>query len=165
MTTNESLDTLFRELVDGPGTDAAWILNPGDVGLLKSLEKLTASAASAVSPAGGACIAAHVDHVRYGLSLLNRWSHGESNPWATADWTTSWKRTSVTDQEWADLRRTFEAEVRAWLAALRVPRALSDIEQNGVIASVAHLAYHLGAMRQIDRSMRGPAELEKGAPR
>jgi hypothetical protein len=30
------------------------------------------------------------------------------------------------------------------------------MELNGVIASVAHLAYHLGAIRQIDRSIQGP---------
>jgi hypothetical protein len=27
-----------------------------------------------------------------------------------------------------------------------------------MIGSVAHLAYHLGAMRQIERSLRGPRE-------
>lgn len=158
MTMNESLAALFRELIDGAGKDAAYILNPGDAGLLRSLEQLDANAASVRPPGGGACIAAHVDHVRYGLSLLNRWSQGDPDPWATADWTTAWKRTSVTDQEWQDLRRALEREAHAWLDALPVSRERSDIEQNGVAASVAHLAYHLGAMRQIDRSMRGPAE-------
>jgi hypothetical protein len=33
---------------------------------------------------------------------------------------------------------------------------MSTLELNGVIASVAHLAYHLGAIRQIDRTIRGP---------
>ena len=42
------LETLFVELVDGPATDAGWMLNPKDIGLLRSLDKLTASAASAV---------------------------------------------------------------------------------------------------------------------
>jgi hypothetical protein len=27
-----------------------------------------------------------------------------------------------------------------------------------MIGSIAHLAYHLGAIRQIDSSLRGPAE-------
>ena len=39
---------------------------------------------------------------------------------------------------------------------LETPRELSPMELNGVIASVAHLAYHLGAIRQIDRSIQGP---------
>jgi hypothetical protein len=33
---------------------------------------------------------------------------------------------------------------------------MSAVELNGVIASIAHLAYHLGAMRQIDRNIQGP---------
>jgi len=35
-------------------------------------------------------IAAHVDHVRYGLSLMNGWSEGH-NPFKDADWSASWK--------------------------------------------------------------------------
>jgi hypothetical protein len=153
---HRSLETLFRELIDGPDAKAAWMLNGGDAGLLRSLDKLTASAASATPDAGGASIAAHVDHLRYGLSLMNRWGQGEPDPWSTADWTTSWSRLVVNDQEWAALRQSLGAEARTWLDTLRRPRDYSEIELNGVIASVGHLAYHFGAIRQIDRSIRGP---------
>jgi hypothetical protein len=153
---HRSLETLFRELIDGPNADAAWMLNTGDVGLLRSLEKLTASAASATPVAGGASIAAHVDHVRYGLSLMNRWSQGEQDPWSTADWTVSWNRTVVNNQEWAALRQALGAEARTWLETLGAPRDYAEMRLNDVIASIAHLAYHLGAIRQIDRSIRGP---------
>jgi len=152
-----SLDTLFRELIDGPAAEAAYMLNGGDAGLLRSLDRLDARHASAIQPGGGASIAAHVDHVRYGLSLMNRWGRGEKNPWATADWAESWRRSDVTDESWAALRSALATEARAWLEALRVPRDYSPIELNGVISSIAHLAYHLGAIRQIDRSIRGPA--------
>jgi hypothetical protein len=155
-TLHRSLETLFRELIDGPSANAAWMLNGEDVGLLRSLDKLTASAASAAPMAGGASIAAHVDHVRYGLSLMNRWSQGEHDPWSTADWRVSWNRTAVNDQEWAASRQALGAEARTWLEALRAPRDYAEMELNDVIASVAHLAYHFGAIRQIDRSIRGP---------
>jgi hypothetical protein len=153
-TLHRSLETLFRELIDGPDAKAAWILNGQDVGLLRSLDKLTASAASA-APTGGASIAANVDHVCYGLSLMNRWSQGEHDPWSTADWRVSWNRSVVNDQEWAALRQALGAEARTWLETLRAPRDYAEIELND-IASVAHLAYHFGAIRQIDRSSRGP---------
>jgi hypothetical protein len=153
---HRSLETLFRELIDGPTPNAAWILNKEDVGLLRSLDKLTASAASAATIAGGASIAAHVDHVRYGLSLMNRWSQGEPDPWSMADWSVSWTRTVVNDQEWAALRQALGAEARTWLETLRAPRDYAEMELNDVIASIAHLAYHFGAIRQIDRSIRGP---------
>jgi hypothetical protein len=152
-----SLALLFSELIDGPAPDAAYMLNGGDPGLLRSLDRLSAAAASSTPPSGGASIAAHVDHVRYGIELMNRWHGGEPNPWATADWTASWRRTMVTADEWAALRERLRDEVRRWREALATPRELSGVELNGVISSVAHLAYHLGAIRQIDRSIRGPA--------
>ena len=152
-----ALEMLFREFVDGPPGREAYMLNAGDVGLLRSLDTLSAAAASATPPSGGASIAAHVDHLRYGLSLMNRWADGDPNPFATADWTTSWTRTGVTDQEWARLRRALADETHKWLAALRAPREYGQLELNGVIGSIAHLGYHLGAIRQIDRSLRGPA--------
>jgi hypothetical protein len=153
---HRSLETLFRELLDGPDAVAAWMLNGGDVGLLRSLDKLSASAASSAPVSGAATIAAHVDHVRFGLSLMNRWSQGERDPWSTADWTVSWTRLVVNDQEWATLRKAFGTEARTWLETLRSPREYDEMELNGVIASLAHLAYHFGAIRQIDRSIRGP---------
>ena len=83
-TLHESLGLLFQELVDGPPSTEAYMLNGGDAGLVRSLDTLSAAAASAVPAAGGASIAAHVDHIRYGLSLMNRWAKGEQNPWAAA---------------------------------------------------------------------------------
>ena len=152
----DALSLLFSELVDGPRGEC-YVLNAGDAGMLKSLDALSAPAASAVPPSGGASIAAHVDHVVYGLSLLNRWLAGEENPWSDADWTASWARASVDDDEWAALRTQFRIEARRWQEALAQARDLEGIELNGAIASIAHLAYHLGAIRQIDRSIRGPS--------
>jgi hypothetical protein len=149
-----TLTTLFSELVEGAPETGAFMLNPGDAGLLRSLDRLSAEAASASSN-GGATIAAHVDHLRYGLSLMNRWAAGE-NPFADADWSQSWRTTSVSDAEWKALREGLDDEARRWLAALRTPRDVGDIELNGMLGSVAHLAYHLGAIRQIDRTARGP---------
>ena len=153
---HESLALLFGELIDGPTPGAAYMLNPGDRGLLRSLDDLGAAAASAIPGSGGASIAAHVDHLRYGLSLMNRWNDGEMDPWSDADWLASWSRTTVTSAQWAELRAQLGAEARRWQKALKTDRDVSLQELNGVIGSIAHLAYHLGAIRQIDRSLRGP---------
>ena len=152
----DTLVTLMGELVDGPPGAGAYMLNRGDTGLLRSLDMLTARDASASVP-GGATVAAHVDHLRYGLSLLNRWSAGE-NPFTSADWSVSWRKTSVTDAEWQELRAALRTEAHRWLDTLRTPREVSAVEMNGLVGSVAHLAYHLGAIRQINRQARGPAE-------
>jgi DinB superfamily len=153
---HSSLALLFAELTDGPSPDAAYMLNPGDPGLLGSLDALSAEAASRSPAPGGASIAAHVDHVCYGLDLMNRWNDGEANPWSSADWTASWRRNAVTEGEWNALRDRLRDLTQRWRGALETPRTMSTAERNGVIGSIAHLAYHLGAIRQIDRSIQGP---------
>jgi hypothetical protein len=151
--TRGSVVALLRELSDGPAPAAAWVLNPGDQGLLRSLDTLSAAAAS--KRTGESSIAAHVDHVRYGFELMNRWSKGES-PFAEADYAASWRRVTVSDEEWAELRNRLRAEIEHWSEGLQQPRDLSDADLTAVLASVVHLAYHMGAIRQMDRSIRGP---------
>ena len=151
-----TLGTLFGELVEGAPASGAYILNRGDDGLLRSLDKLSAGAASAPT-ATGSSIAAHVDHLRYGLSLMNRWSAGK-NPFEDADWSASWRKTTVSEAEWKTRRAELRLEATRWLSALRTPREVQPMELNGMIGSIAHLAYHLGAIRQIDQTSRGPVE-------
>jgi hypothetical protein len=153
---HESLARLFGELIDGPRPEGAYMLNSGDLGLLRSLDTLTGADASRTPASGGAPIAAHVDHVCYGLELMNGWSAGNPDPWSTADWSASWRRTSVSDEEWAALRARLRDTARHWHRALAMPRELTAVELDTVIGTLAHLAYHLGAIRQIDRSIRGP---------
>ncbi|HKC82327.1 MAG TPA: hypothetical protein VKB91_14135 [Gemmatimonadaceae bacterium] len=150
-----TLPTLFAELIDGAPPSEAYMLNRGDAGLLRSLDKLSATAASAATP-HGSTIAAHVDHLRYGLSLMNRWSAGE-NPFDEADWTASWRRTRVSAVQWKQLRDELASEAHRWLEALKKPREINQTDLNSVVGSVAHLAYHVGAIRQIDLSARGPS--------
>lgn len=150
-----TLPTLFAELIDGAPQTEAYMLNRGDAGLLRSLDKLSATAASAPTP-HGSTIAAHVDHLRYGLSLMNRWSAGE-NPFDDADWTASWRRTRVSAAQWKQLRDELASEAHRWLEALNKPREINQTDLNSVVGSVAHLAYHVGAIRQIDLSARGPS--------
>ena len=151
-----TLGTLLAELVDGASKDGGYMLNAGDEGLLRSLEKLSSAEASARTQTGSS-VAAHVDHLRYGLSLMNRWSQGE-DPFATADWSQSWRKVAVTEPEWRQRLTDLRAETTRWLDVVREPRDVDEIELNGMIGSIAHLAYHLGAIRQINQSVRGPVE-------
>jgi len=155
---NPALARLFAELVDGANSPAgAFILNMGDAGLLRSLDKLSAADASrAVND--GATIAAHALHVRYGLSLMNRWATEGGNPFADATWDAAWKTSAVDAHTWQVIRDGLRDETHRWLQALASPRDATDIDLTGMIASVAHLAYHLGAIRQIDKQARGPRE-------
>ena len=144
---------LFSELADGASdSSGAFILNSGDVGLLASLEKVSADDASR-SVNDGATIAAHAQHLRYGLSLMNRWAGGDENAFANADWNASWQRTEVTDEEWRTLRERFAREAAAWQKIVESRTEWDDISASGALSSAAHTAYHLGAIRQILASM------------
>ena len=151
----ETLGTLFGELLEGPPGREAYMLNPEDPGLHRSLDRLSAEEASRVVH-GGASIAAHVDHLNYGFSLMNRWAGGE-NPFRDADWTASWRRTAVTDEEWARLRAELREQTRRWQEVAANPREVNRMELNGIVGSLAHLAYHVGAIRQMNRAARGPS--------
>ena len=148
---------LFSELVNGAPAHYAFVLNGGDIGMLASLDRLSAEDASQ-SRDGGATIAAHVRHVSYGLSLMNRWARDGGNPFANADWGEAWQTSTVDEATWRRIRGELQAEVSAWLPALKTPRDVADIEMSGMMASVAHLAYHLGAIRQIAKAARGPKD-------
>jgi hypothetical protein len=151
-----ALLNILNELIDGSAAEASWVLNPEDAGLLRSLDRLSAEQASELPADGGGSIAAHVDHLRYGLELLNRWSRGEE-PFTDAAYSSSWSRLTVSEAEWASRREALRREAYAWREEIRRPRDLSNFEFTGIVASAVHLAYHLGPIRQIDRSIRGPS--------
>lgn len=156
--TSPTLVRLFSELVDGArDPQGAFMLNSGDVGLLRALDAISAAAASR-SIDGGATIAAHAQHLRYGLSLMNRWAREGGNPFADATWEKAWTMSGVDAAEWQEIRTGLRDEAHAWLQALSSPRDVTDAELCGMVGSIAHLAYHLGAIRQIDKNLRGPKE-------
>jgi len=148
-----ALTALLRELLDGPPSHA-FVLNPGDEGLLASLARLSAADASA-RPGGRSSVAAHVHHLQYGLGLMNEWAKGR-NAFDDTNYAASWTHQEVTEPEWRALLATLEREARAWKDALGA-RAEDDVESaKTAMGNVVHLAYHLGAIRQLTAAAAGP---------
>ena len=155
---SRALGRLFSELVDGArDPSGASILNSGDIGLLRSLDGISAEDASR-SVNDGATIAAHAQHLRYGLSLMNRWATEGGNPFADATWDKAWTTRLVDGSDWTEIRNGLRDETHRWLQALNSAREVTDAELTGMIGSIGHLAYHLGAIRQISKATRGPQE-------
>ena len=152
-----SLSSTFSELLDGPAKGSAVVLNTGDIGLLRSLDKLSATDASR-SVNEGATIAAHAQHVRFGLSLMNRWASEGGDPFSDAKWDAAWKISTVDEAQWKEIRSGLRDEAYRWVTVLATPREARGIEVSGMVGSIAHLAYHLGAIRQISKGTRGPRE-------
>jgi DinB family protein len=149
-----ALAKMLNEIFNGPPGSEAYVLNPGDPGLLGQLESLSADAASTRPMPGKTTIAAHVDHVRFGISLMNRWVAGEPNPWADADWNASWRRTAVSDAQWRALRTDLRREADAWRNHVAARTEWDDVAASGALSTAAHTAYHLGAIRQIVAALK-----------
>ncbi|MFL5605615.1 MAG: hypothetical protein ACJ8AD_04145 [Gemmatimonadaceae bacterium] len=154
MTTTDSvfqraLSNMLGEIFGGPPGQEAYVLNPGDPGLLRQLDTIGASAASTPPTSGKPPIAAHVDHLHFGLAILNRWAAGEANPWAGADFNASWQRTTVTEEQWRTLREGLRHEADRWRKVVAARTSWDDISTAAALSTAAHTAYHLGAIRQI----------------
>jgi hypothetical protein len=154
---SSTIGFLFRELVDGRTSPDAYVLNRGDPGLQRSLDMLSAAEASRTTP-DRASVAAHVDHIRYSLHRMNGWASGAALE--PADWGASWRRSRVSDAEWATLRADLAREVTAWKQALDRDTVGDDETLRSLASSVVHLAYHFGAIRQLADAARGPRETE-----
>ena len=89
---------------------------------------------------------------------MNRWAREGGDPFADATWDKAWSTRDVEAPAWTEIRDGLREEAQRWLEILNSPREVADVELTGMIASIAHLAYHLGAVRQISKTARGPRE-------
>ena len=154
ISTAEAIDQLLavlREGFEGPAQRWSYFTDHGpEAGLLGTLDRLTAGEASVRY--GGTSIAAHAHHVGFGLEASAAWIAGDREP---RHWEESWTLQTVDDETWRDLRarlREGHQTVRTAILAF----ASAGTETMGVaIATVAHVAFHLGAIRQKVVASRG----------
>lgn len=149
-----ALSNMLTEIFEGPPGQEAYVLNPGDSGLLGQLDTLDASAASQRPMPGKTTIASHADHLYFGLSILNRWAAGEANPWAGADWNASWQRTTVSDDQWQTLRNGLRQEAEEWRKVVATRKDWDDLAAAAALSTAAHTAYHFGAIRQLVAALK-----------
>src|SRR5215212_2583680 len=163
MTTTDSifqraLSNMLAEIFDGPPGQEAFLLNPGDPGLLRQLDATDARTASTPAVPGRTTVAGHIDHVHVGLAILNRWAAGEANPWAGADPNASWRRTTVTEGEWRALRDALRHEAEQWRTVVAARTSWDDMSAAAALSTAVHTAYHVGAIRQILAGLRTERE-------
>lgn len=150
-----AIGNMLTEIFDGPPGQEAYLLNQGDPGLLRQLDTIDARAASQRPMPGKTTIAAHVDHIHFGLSILNRWAAGEENAWAGVDWNASWQRTTVTEEQWRTLRDALRREAEKWRNVVATRTNWDATGAAAALSTAAHTAYHFGAIRQILAGLNG----------
>jgi hypothetical protein len=147
----ESLKTLFREQMTGAAAGQPnWILDQGPgPSLLGTLDSIDAATASRILPGLQNSIAGHAGHVRYALDVFIRALSGEDS-FSTADWPSSWAPQSPSQSEWTALSASLRRQLDDLMAVLDRDQDWTNLYvRTGSIAQVAHLAYHLGAIRQL----------------
>lgn len=147
---------IFAEAWTGPADPRStnFVDNVPDCGVFGTLDRLSAVAASTPPAPGRSTAAAHAEHLRFSLDVSTRWLRGDS---AKADWSRSWAVQSVDDKEWTHLRERLR-EVYAQFVELIEARPEMDEELlAGIVGTVAHAAYHLGALRQLALAAAPPA--------
>jgi hypothetical protein len=146
---NTPAAALLFELIDGPADpQLTWIVsNEPASGILGTLRRFSAEQASRAPALGHNTPAAHAAHLLFALELATQRLLGQ-NP--AADWDASWEPSTVNADDWTRLldqireastrlRQTIEARTTEW----------EPLAFKGIIATVGHTAYHLGALRQL----------------
>ncbi|HEU4885854.1 MAG TPA: DinB family protein [Longimicrobium sp.] len=147
---------ILSEAFAGPADPRSthFVNNLPDCGLFGTLDALTAEQASTPVEEGGTTAAAQAEHMRFSLDVSVRWMRGEREK---ADWARSWAVSRVDDGAWTSLREQLRRTYGDFVALVR--RQPMDAEMlEELVATVAHAAYHLGALRQITRHASGRAE-------
>ncbi len=139
---------LFRECFEGrpEGQEYTWFVE-GREGIFDTLESTGAETASIKPSPECASIAAHTFHIRYALRGANAYLGG---PPQEGDWESSWARQEVNEEEWEELKKDVRYQYEFFLNYFQQPPDFpSQDHALGFTAQLPHMAYHLGAIRQI----------------
>ncbi len=145
----EAVAYLLRETFEGSPEGAASAYLDRGVGVFSTLDKL--SAANVSEEFTGTTIAAQTEHAKFYLDRLCEFINGRTEP---VNWDDSWLIETVNDAEWDALR---ESVKNAYENALRCIAGVEDWNERNVgmaMGLIAHTAYHLGAIRQIAKTVK-----------
>jgi hypothetical protein len=148
---------VLRETFEGgaPGQGTAFLdgTNPdgsANHGLFATLEQLTAQQAS-VPTALHSSIASQAAHTAFHMEATLKYVRGDRS---INDWASSFEPRVVNDAEWIKLRQRVKKAYDDIIELASSTTEMSDDTAGGMAATLAHAAYHLGAIRQIIKLAR-----------
>ncbi|CAN5680863.1 hypothetical protein BH11ARM2_BH11ARM2_33730 [soil metagenome] len=145
--------TLLREAFEGrvDGNDYTWFVE-GREGVFDALASVDAETASRRTTPNSPTLAAHAYHMLYLLRSANTW---QGKPSPKGNWESSWAKQTATQQEWAELAEAIRHEYASYLAWFAANEEWNQEDiYVGALATLPHVAYHLGAMRHLVRELK-----------
>ncbi len=143
--TNNLLN-FFKETFEGTTPNGNSFIDKG-TGLFDTIENISADAASkSLGGGGSATIAAHLEHTRFYLVALQEFMNGRTEK---VDWKTSWSINNVSESVWDSLKENTRKEYEKVTATFNSIETWNDDKISDALGIVVHTAYHLGAIRQI----------------
>ena len=151
---NTAIVALYTEVFQGtpPGADGTWFVQGGEA-MWATLDDLSAAEASTRVFPGASTIAAHTIHTAYYLNQTLLWVAGKE---PVDDWPGSWAKQEVTEEEWTAVKDDFKQKVRTF-TDLIASSPSGEYEVLGKLANLGHVAYHLGAVRQLYLAVKSSA--------
>lgn len=141
--TEQLLIILDEALHGASGPVTHFVDNRPNAGLLGSLAGLDAAVASRA--VGGSSIAAHVAHIVFAMEASADYIAGDRTP---RDWSTSWRVAIVDDETWPLLLERLRHGYRKLRAAIEEGAVTSEDAFGEAVGAIAHVACHLGSVRQ-----------------
>ena len=144
----EAVAYLLRETFEGSPEGAASAYLDRGVGIFSTLDALSADAVS--TDFLGTTIAAQTEHAKFYLDRLCEFINGRTEK---VNWDDSWLIEAVSDTEWVALRQSVKKSYEGTLRCLASVEEWTEDRTGMAVGMVAHTAYHLGAIRQIAKSV------------
>jgi len=145
----ESIAYLLHETFEGsPEGQPSAYLDRG-TGFINTLDGLSADEAS--REVAGMTIAAQTEHAKFYLDRLCEFMNGRVE---RVNWDDSWLIETVDEQEWDALRGALRTTYQNSLRCLADVTAWDERKAGMAVGLIAHTAYHLGAIRQIAKSVK-----------
>ena len=145
----ESVAYLLRETFEGsPEGQPSAYLDRG-IGFFTTIDALSAEQVS--HEFGDTTIVAQIEHAKFYLDRLCEFIGGRTE---RVNWEDSWLIETVNDEEWTALRSTVKKAYENALKCLATTDSWDTSKAGMAIGLIAHSAYHLGAIRQIEKSVK-----------
>ena len=145
----ESIAYLLRETFEGsPEGQPSAFLDRG-VGFFNTLDELSSEQAS--RDIGKTTIAAQTEHAKFYIDRLCEFIAGRTEK---VNWEDSWLIETVNETEWNALRSSLSKAYENAVKCIAATNEWDTRTAGMAIGLVAHTAYHLGAIRQLAKSVR-----------